>query len=160
MLGHRPLSASPLSAIVGGIVAGVGTAAGTSTAAAVGGANFKKIPGKGGGGKGGAANVFSVTTSPTTTQPTGSTFVVVVQDSTATPAITDSFGNTYVQRFRTGNGTHNLGMYVCQNGVGGNLHTATATFSTLDSPGITFLELTGVLAAPLDAEANRQDFRQ
>lgn len=177
MLGFHPISGAPLdsaglsiasgagaatgSSTAAGVgrstTAGAGTATGSSTAAGVGAVNGKAKPGKGGGGSGGGTNVLTTTTSPTTTV-SGSTFLVVVTDASSAPTVTDSKGNTYTQVFRQGNAANNVALYYCADGVGGANHTATVTYSAAASPGVCFVELTGVATVnPLDVSTSTND---
>jgi hypothetical protein len=99
------------------------------------------------------------TTSPVNTQPTGSTFFVLIVEATKQDAVpTDNKGNTYTKVTPTivNSGESFAGtLWWCQNGSGGSGHTWTLS-STEGFPALLAVEVVGaVTSGAVDAVAGQ-----
>ncbi len=102
----------------------------------------------------------SVTSTAVTTQSTGSTFLCIPVyrqggGGTLPTTVVDNKSNTYVlaNSVNYGFGFSEIGVYISINGAGGAGHTCTASgwTTSADLLSISFVELTGMGAATLDA---------
>jgi len=96
----------------------------------------------------------TATTGSVTTAASGSTFVICTNTKSQTiSSVTDSKGNTYVQK-ASGTLFNTANIYVCDGGTGGSGHTATLTMSAADSFCFFFIELTGAANPSVDVTGN------
>jgi hypothetical protein len=90
-----------------------------------------------------------------------STFVIVCSfdPSTTNNTPTDTFGNTYsiVGTVMTAGGGSKLVRYRCVGGTGGAGHAATMTFSASAFSTLHLIELTGLIASPVDVAVQGTD---
>jgi len=103
----------------------------------------------------------SQATSPISTQPSGSSFLIYLIYSGATfTSIVDNKGNTYSQvgaEFDVGANSQGR-LYLKENGVGGSGHTATLTQSSSDYLLLALIEITGgKLSGLVDQQAGQND---
>ena len=108
-------------------------------------------------------SVASYTSTPVTTQTTGSTFVVWLASGSYCPStlrsLTDSLGNTYVQvgstQYSGAFGTY-LNAYICINGTGGASHSVTVDVAArISDAECYFLEIKGGGAFTFDGSVQQ-----